>query len=354
MAGETMSLGEFLRYEREKRGITIEQVASATKISVRLLYSLEADQYVDLPAKPFIRGFVTSYVRFIGQDPQEVLTRFGDFIDSRALDRPARDAGHSGYAFEKREGEQSRTILWMIMGSFILLGGLVILVFKPSLKHSRHGHVEKLRDANPLASASPIPEASGLPLVMQSGLPAGVMTPVVSASPVAIASSPPSAPDAALPSPSPAVGAPSPVPTAVPSPLVSASPLASPTVSTKPDPLNSGSNLNPEQIKHRVVFKALADVWVRYQVDNKPVMKFILRQDRVLVLRAQELVRFQVSEPGSITFSYNRGGSQIMDASKNIIRHLSTASLVFPVQATEKIKESFIGEGPLPTSVPSQ
>ena len=54
----TSSLGEFLRLERERRGITIEQVASATKVSVRLLHSLEADQYSELPAKPFVRGFV--------------------------------------------------------------------------------------------------------------------------------------------------------------------------------------------------------------------------------------------------------------------------------------------------------
>src|SRR5688500_3745542 len=99
------TLGEFLRHEREKRGITLEQLASATKISVRLLHAREGDDYRDLPAKPFIRGFVTSYVRFIGLNPKEVLTQFAGFIDSKSKDRPVRDAGHSGYAFERKEGE---------------------------------------------------------------------------------------------------------------------------------------------------------------------------------------------------------------------------------------------------------
>ena len=103
------TLGEFLRHERERRGITIEQVASATKISVRLLHLLESDQYVELPAKPFVRGFVNSYCRFIGIDPKEVLIRYGGFLEERSHERPTRDEGHSGYAFEKREGEQSRT-----------------------------------------------------------------------------------------------------------------------------------------------------------------------------------------------------------------------------------------------------
>ena len=41
-----MTLGEFLRTEREKRGITIDQVASETKVGVRILHALESDQYV--------------------------------------------------------------------------------------------------------------------------------------------------------------------------------------------------------------------------------------------------------------------------------------------------------------------
>ncbi|MBC7691879.1 MAG: helix-turn-helix domain-containing protein [Methylotenera sp.] len=339
MAGETTSLGEFLRQEREKRGITIEQVASATKVSVRLLYSLEADEYVDLPAKPFIRGFVTSYVRFINLDPKEVLTRFGGYIDSRALDRPTRDGGHSGYAFEKRDGEQSRTILWAVMGTFIVLGTLVVLVFKPSMKHHRHGHMDQLREANPTASDLPVPVVSGVP-VISSTSPSGVPSAVV-----------------ALPAPAPAP-APSAVPSAQPTPKPSATPTpapsASPAALTKPDPLNSGANFTPAQIKHKVVFKALEDVWVRYRVDGKPLMKFVLRKDRILVLRGQEDIKFQVSDPASISFKYNGSGTQVLNSSKNVTTHNSNASIAFPPQAVEKLEETFNSEAPLPTSVPSQ
>ena len=84
------SLGEFLRHEREKRGFTVEQVASATKISLRLLHSLENDLYQELPAKPFIRGFVIAYCRFLGVNPQEVLTRFSIFIEEKSEERTRR------------------------------------------------------------------------------------------------------------------------------------------------------------------------------------------------------------------------------------------------------------------------
>src|SRR3954454_16373576 len=104
MASETeMSLGEFLRHERERRCIAIEQVASATKVGVRTLHLLEEDHYSELPAKPFIRGFVTSYCRFVGLDPKEVLARFEDYISQKTNERPNRESGHSGYVFEKKD-----------------------------------------------------------------------------------------------------------------------------------------------------------------------------------------------------------------------------------------------------------
>jgi RND family efflux transporter MFP subunit len=60
-------------------------------------------------------------------------------------DRPSRESGHSGYAFEKREGEQSRTILWFVMGGFLLVGAVGFIVFKPSLHHHHSSQLDKLK-----------------------------------------------------------------------------------------------------------------------------------------------------------------------------------------------------------------
>jgi cytoskeleton protein RodZ len=160
-----VSLGEFLRYERELRGITIEQVASATKVGVRTLHALEADHYSELPAKPFIRGFVNSYCRFIGLDSKELLARFDDYINSKASERPNREAGHSGYAFEKRDGEQqSRTLLLVAMFGFVVVGGGAILFLKPSFHHQRSTHADKLRAAHSSEIETPVTALPATPL----------------------------------------------------------------------------------------------------------------------------------------------------------------------------------------------
>jgi cytoskeleton protein RodZ len=347
-----LSLGEFLRQERERRGVTIEQVASATKINVRLLHSLEADHYADLPAKPFVRGFVTSYARFVGLNPREILTRFGDFIDKKAHDRPNREAGHSGYAFEKRDGEQSRTMLWVFLASFIVLGGIVVILFKPPRQH-RSSHADKLRTAN----ASPTPEESvkisplPSPGVTPSGIPSAAVAAATEPSPTP--SGKPSPTPSPKPSPSAAAVAPSPSPSPKPSPTPSPKPSPAPSASPSPqkataaDPLNSGLDLKKDEIKHKVVFKALQDNWVRYQVDGRAMMRFVIRADKVLVLRARESIRFQASHPDAIHFSYNGSPMTPVDKGANVVERAGDMTLVVPPEVANSITDPFPGESPI-------
>lgn len=332
------SLGEFLRLERERRGITIEQVASATKINVRLLHSLEADQYQELPAKPFVRGFVTSYARFINLDPQEILTRFDDFIDQKAKERPARDGGHSGYAFEKKEGEQSRTVLWIVMGTFVLLGGVAVLLLKPALTHTRKSHAEKLRSAAAHVTSASTSATTSLDTASDTRTQTDTATDTTTTDTVAAEASP--APVTGTAVPASALSPPTQAPT-------STSTAAAQTEAPKPDPLNSGVDLAPGDIKYKTIFKALSDVRVRYRVDDKPLMKFILRKDRVLVLRAKELIQFQVSNPSAITFNLNNGERKPVNTAKNYAVRNGTATLVFPPEKAGNVQDPFPSDQPL-------
>jgi cytoskeleton protein RodZ len=70
------SLGQTLREEREARNISIEEIASATKIVPRYLDALEADRLDQMPGGFFIRGIIRTYAKSIGLDPEEVLNRY--------------------------------------------------------------------------------------------------------------------------------------------------------------------------------------------------------------------------------------------------------------------------------------
>lgn len=62
------TFGENLRRERELRGITLPELANATKISLRHLDALESDQFDRLPGGVFNRGFVRAAATYMNLD----------------------------------------------------------------------------------------------------------------------------------------------------------------------------------------------------------------------------------------------------------------------------------------------
>ena len=72
--------GAYLKSERELRGVTIDEVASKTKIHTRYLYALENNQFDKLPGEVFINGFIRSIAKVIGANENELLSAYSDII----------------------------------------------------------------------------------------------------------------------------------------------------------------------------------------------------------------------------------------------------------------------------------
>ena len=73
---ELASFGEELRREREIRGISLKEIADATKISKRFLEAIERNDHNTLPAPVFTRGFVREYARYLGLNSEEMVNRY--------------------------------------------------------------------------------------------------------------------------------------------------------------------------------------------------------------------------------------------------------------------------------------
>jgi hypothetical protein len=61
-----MSCGELLRRARERRGLTLEYVANATKLPLRHLHALERDEFAALPGGLYRRAEVGAYADAVG------------------------------------------------------------------------------------------------------------------------------------------------------------------------------------------------------------------------------------------------------------------------------------------------
>jgi cytoskeleton protein RodZ len=68
-----VALGSVLSTRRAERGLTLEQAAAATRIRAVHLAALEADDYDRLPALVFARGYVRTYARYLGLDPEALV-----------------------------------------------------------------------------------------------------------------------------------------------------------------------------------------------------------------------------------------------------------------------------------------
>jgi len=70
------SFGEELRMERLNRGIALERITEITKINQRHLVALEENEFRVLPGGILNKGIVRGYVRVLGLDEMDWISRF--------------------------------------------------------------------------------------------------------------------------------------------------------------------------------------------------------------------------------------------------------------------------------------
>jgi len=70
------TFGESLKREREMRGVTLEEISSATRIATRFLQAIETEKWDLLPGGVFNRGFVRAVARYLGLDEENIVAEY--------------------------------------------------------------------------------------------------------------------------------------------------------------------------------------------------------------------------------------------------------------------------------------
>jgi cytoskeletal protein RodZ len=70
------SFGAYLKQLREEKGLSLEEISTRTKITLKYLKALEEDDLGRVPNELFAKGFIRSYARCLGLDEQDILFRF--------------------------------------------------------------------------------------------------------------------------------------------------------------------------------------------------------------------------------------------------------------------------------------
>jgi cytoskeleton protein RodZ len=83
------AFGEELRRAREERGVAVETVCAATKVSPKHIRALEAGEIGELPGGVFRRGFVRSYLRALDLEEDTWMRRFEETCRQSGMHDPA-------------------------------------------------------------------------------------------------------------------------------------------------------------------------------------------------------------------------------------------------------------------------
>ncbi len=70
------TVGVRLREARERRGVSLQQIAAKTRISLMSLEALERSDLARLPGGIFTRAFIRAYAHEVGLDPERMIEEF--------------------------------------------------------------------------------------------------------------------------------------------------------------------------------------------------------------------------------------------------------------------------------------
>jgi cytoskeleton protein RodZ len=162
------SFGENLRREREMRGVALEEISAATKISVRFLSCLETEEFDKLPGGIFTRSFIRTYARYLGLDEERVLAEYQLIAKPKADFDPTR-------LTVSRPGVRTRgtrgPVVAVLLAILLLTGGYAVYRYKRHLSEATAGGVRPT-PATPVAPPT-APAAAGETPGTPSGSTAG-------------------------------------------------------------------------------------------------------------------------------------------------------------------------------------
>jgi transcriptional regulator with XRE-family HTH domain len=114
---EGPALGELLRSQRERRGLTLQQIASETKIPLRHLQAWEANELAEIPAGLYRRAEVRAYAQAVQLDQNEALAALERVLQT-APSVPTRSAASM---VESSRSDKRMLIGLAVVGAFVVV-----------------------------------------------------------------------------------------------------------------------------------------------------------------------------------------------------------------------------------------
>ena len=160
------SIGEFFKQVRETKGLTIDEVASKTRIRTDFVKALEDGNFAKLPDQVFARGFVRSYARSLGLDEEDAIHRFAQSAGPYYDKQVERERLKVRQAEEDRKRQANRKAVAIAIGVAIL--ALIFLLSREQSSLLVHRSSSDLPSSGSKRTTAPVPESQDTPLSPQT------------------------------------------------------------------------------------------------------------------------------------------------------------------------------------------
>jgi cytoskeleton protein RodZ len=295
-------LGAVFKQERERRGLSVEDVTQRTKISRRNLLAIEAGRKEDLPHPVYAKGFVKNYARLLDLDPEEFATALSreyfvaedDFGNDPTRDKPISMNAARNVGSQNRRSSLRGVLLFLLAAA---VGGAILWSM---LLAPRQQPAPPSLPAPLAAPATPAePEPAPLPQeplpIPESPAAGGVYTPPSDLPPTDAAPAPEPKEPAVPAKPADGAAAPKPVPAEAPAPKPAPQAPA-----PKPAAESSPASSLPTTGARVMDIRANQLCWVNAEVDGKNVLDMVLQPGETKYIHFDKALTVKFGNAGGV------------------------------------------------------
>src|SRR5690348_15512316 len=152
------------------RGITLEEIAEATKIGTRSLRALEEQDFDKLPGGIFNKGFVRAYSKYLGIDEDQAVADYQTAMtEAQASGKLTRPELEAPILIDEPEEPEPVRIPWALL---IVIALVAAVGFAAKSYYAQHGWAKLRRQAVPAQPAPKQAQTAASPVLEPPSVPA--------------------------------------------------------------------------------------------------------------------------------------------------------------------------------------
>lgn len=185
-AAASLTPGELLRRERERRSISQLQAAEDLHLDTRVVEAIEANRFDQLGAPVYARGHLKKYATLLGLSPEFIIQRYEALTDRPAVPMPVPASVTSGAVVDLEQRSTFKGPLLVSVTLIVLALGWWVFdeVTKPRASVDQVPSLEPAQDAPPVTVAIGVPVTTAPQPAVKA--PVAHPKPAVSAAPVRV------------------------------------------------------------------------------------------------------------------------------------------------------------------------